>query len=247
MVLDYEAAMASSKLALGMGFTLTFVHSACCLLIAWLDLCGQWKEYALCKHRVPSWSQYVAGFRSFFEDMFLVFLPGVTAVLYATGNYKNIAECEDPFILSALKTAAGYILGKFYAMAVHRILHFPRFYWIHKKHHATPTTLAASCAWLDSFAEYLVMEMPAFVMQIYFFPTHYIFHLAFFVWHGWGAAGDHCGFSAPGWLGWAFDGEYHYYHHTNVNVNYAEMEFMDKLFGTHSSQWKKGKEDSKGR
>lgn len=33
-----------------------------------------------------------------------------------------------------------------------------------------------------------------------------------------------------------FDGEYHYYHHAHLTINYAELEFLDKLFGTHHSQ-----------
>ena len=36
--------------------------------------------------------------------------------------------------------------------------------------------------------------------------------------------------------GYLFDGEYHYYHHAHLTVNYAELEILDKLFGTHHSQ-----------
>lgn len=36
--------------------------------------------------------------------------------------------------------------------------------------------------------------------------------------------------------GYIFDGEYHYYHHAYLTVNYAELEFLDKMFGTHHSQ-----------
>ena len=31
-------------------------------------------------------------------------------------------------------------------------------------------------------------------------------------------------------------GTYHYHHHAHLTVNYAELEFLDKLFGTHHSQ-----------
>ena len=53
------------------------------------------EEYALCKNRVSSCSHFAAGFRSYFGDMFLVFLPGVTAVLYATGNYKSTIHSQQ--------------------------------------------------------------------------------------------------------------------------------------------------------
>ena len=36
--------------------------------------------------------------------------------------------------------------------------------------------------------------------------------------------------------GYIFDGEYHYYHHAHLTINYAELEFLDKLMGTHHSQ-----------
>ena len=36
--------------------------------------------------------------------------------------------------------------------------------------------------------------------------------------------------------GYFFDGEYHYYHHAHLTINYAELEILDKLFGTHHSQ-----------
>ena len=36
--------------------------------------------------------------------------------------------------------------------------------------------------------------------------------------------------------GYLFDGEYHYYHHAFLTVNYAELEILDQLMGTHHSQ-----------
>eukprot|EP00932_Pfiesteria_piscicida_P010819 SRR837773.21836.p1 GENE.SRR837773.21836~~SRR837773.21836.p1 ORF type:complete len:252 (+),score=99.88 SRR837773.21836:39-794(+) len=232
----------SAELAASFAAVLTVVHVSCCLLLAYLDLSGKWAEYRLNKARVPSWSHYVVGFQSYFRDMLLIFVPGLTALLFLTGNYSKITNCQDSYIVGFLKMISGYILGKLWAFGAHRVLHFPKLYWIHKAHHAPPATLAASCAWKDSVAEYCIMEMPAFAMQLALFPTHFVFHAGFFAWHGWGAAGDHCAMSAPGWLGWAFDGEYHYYHHANFAVNYAEMEFLDKMFGTHHSQFKQMKE-----
>ena len=80
------------------------------------------------------------------------------------------------------------------------------------------------------------MELPSFAITVLLFPTHFVVHLFHFVLHGWDGACGHSGFKAPGWLGAMFDGEYHYYHHAFLTVNYAELEFLDKLFGTHHSQ-----------
>jgi len=80
------------------------------------------------------------------------------------------------------------------------------------------------------------MEIPSFAIAILLFPTHFVVHLLHFALHGYDGASNHSGFSAPGFFGYLFDGEYHYYHHCYLNVNYAEVEFLDLLFGTHHSQ-----------
>lgn len=62
------------------------------------------------------------------------------------------------------------------------------------------------------------------------------FHFSPFRRHGWDGAAGHSGFAAPGWLGAAFDGTYHYHHHAHLTVNYAEIEILDKICGTHHTQ-----------
>jgi len=59
------------------------------------------------------------------------------------------------------------------------------------------------------------------------------------MWHGYDGACGHSGFAGPGVLGFLFDGEYHYYHHSHLTVNYAELEILDKLCGTHHTQRRK--------
>jgi len=96
--------------------------------------------------------------------------------------------------------------------------------------------LVASRAWQDSYTEYAIMELPSFALTVIAFPTRFYIHLLHFAWHGWDGACGHSGFCAPGVVGAIFDGTYHYHHHARLTVNYAEVEILDKLFGTHHSQ-----------
>jgi len=148
---------------------------------------------------------------------------------------------QDTIVIAATKLGSGYLLGKLWAFVVHYMLHFPSFYKWHRQHHCNPKTLVASRAWQDSFVEYAIMELPSFAMTILLFPTCRWAHMLHFVWHGWDGAAGHSGFCAPGWIGMAFDGTYHYHHHAHLTVNYAEVEILDKLFGTHHTQQKRFK------
>ena len=134
----------------------------------------------------------------------------------------------------------GYIIGKIWAFAVHYALHYPPLYkkW-HRQHHCDPKMLVASRAWQDSYTEYAIMELPSFALTVLVFPTHFYLQLLHFAWHGWDGACGHSGFCAPGFFGAIFDGTYHYHHHALLTTNYAELEILDKLFGTHHSQRKK--------
>jgi len=135
-----------------------------------------------------------------------------------------------------IKLGSGFFIGKIWAFVVHYFLHMPSLYRFHRRHHMNPKKVIATGAWEDSFVEYALMEIPSFCITILCFPTHFSVHLLHFAWHGWDGASAHSGFAAPGVLGWLFDGEYHYYHHAYLNINYAELEIIDKLAGTHHSQ-----------
>ena len=145
--------------------------------------------------------------------------------------------------LSFVKIFAGYILGRLWAALAHRCLHMRPFYkYVHKRHHVRTHELVATGAWLDHPLEYLIMEIPSLLCPLLLFPTKLAFHQAFFIWHGFSAATDHSGFTFTKENGasWFyrnfFDSEYHYYHHKVSSVNYAEMEWIDYLFGTHHTQ-----------
>jgi hypothetical protein len=149
-----------------------------------------------------------------------------------------LLESQDTVLVALTKLTSGYLVGKLWAFGVHYLLHFPRFYQFHRQHHCNPKTLVASRAWQDSFVEYAIMELPSFAMTVLLFPTHFSALLLHFFFHGYDGAAGHSGFAshADGWIGMAFDGTYHYHHHARLTVNYAEVEILDKLCGTHHTQ-----------
>ena len=186
-------------------------HLVCTLIIMRLDLSGKWKEYALTKDRsVRSASDYLIGLRSFLGDLAFVFIPALTLVFWHKGD--EIDGASDSALVSLIKLTLGYIAGKLWAAAVHYALHHPALYRFHKKHHCNTKVMVANIAWEDSWVEYCLMEIPSFALAVLLFPTHFKVHLAHFALHGYDGAANHSGFAAPGFLGYIFNSEYHYYH-----------------------------------
>jgi hypothetical protein len=212
-------------------------HGICCSIIMYYDLTAKWRDYSLNKNRTATLRDYSLCWKSFCVDMLLLFIPFMTACF--AWNADKINNSQDTLVDSSAKLVCGYLLGKCWAGAVHYVLHFPALYKFHRRHHRNPKSIVASAAWEDSFVEYAIMELPSFGLTVWLFPTHFAIHLFHFCLHGWDGAAGHSGFSgAPGIFGYMFDGEYHYYHHLYLTVNYAEIEFFDKIMGTHHSQRK---------
>ena len=104
-------------------------------------------------------------------------------------------------LYAVAKFVAGYVLGKVWAFGVHYILHHPRLYKFHKRHHQRPAELVASASWEDSWVEYAVMELPSFCITLFVFPNYWVIHLMHFALHGLDGAAGHSGFKAPGIMG----------------------------------------------
>lgn len=214
---------------------LTISHVTCVYYIYYNDLItGNWAKFALNKKRTVTKQQYIDGLKNFCVDVILLLIPCLTLCFYQSG--EAISNCKDNFIVSLVKLALGYVGGKIWAFGVHYLIHKPWLYQIHRAHHLNTKVLVASSAWNDSLAEYALMELPSFALCILLFPTHMYIHLIHFMFHGYDGAAGHSGFA--GMSGWdsMFDGEYHYYHHSRLTVNYAEIEFLDKICGTHHTQ-----------
>jgi len=211
-------------------------HTICVAIVMYMDLTNKWAKYSINPNRNVSIDDYTIGLKSFVFDITCLFFPFMTFCFYVRD--QEIRESSDSATWSLTKLACGYVLGKLWAFGVHYVLHFPSLYHLHRRHHCNPRAIVASAAWMDSKTEYAVMELPSFAMTVLLFPTHFHVHALHFVLHGWDGAAGHSGFKAPGILGALFDGEYHYYHHAHLTMNYAELEFLDILCGTHHTQHK---------
>lgn len=213
---------------------LALSHALCVAIIMHFDLSGKWASYSMNPNRDVTIEDYKDSMKSFAFDLLFLFWPFMTVCCAYRAD--EIRSSQDSLVVGLSKFVAGHILGKAWAFGVHYLLHHPQLYRFHRRHHCNPRSIVASAAWKDSAIEYVIMELPSFAMTVLLFPTHFWVHLMHFGFHGWDGACGHSGFKAPGWLGFLFDGEYHYYHHAHLAVNYAEIEFLDKLFGTHHSQ-----------
>jgi len=222
-------------LALQAALVLFVSHFIAVAILMYKDLTGEWENFAINKKRPADRRRsYWLGWRSFCVDLIALFIPLITLIISV--QVDAIQHSNDTWQSAISKFVSGYVLGKLWAFAVHYALHFPSLYRFHRRHHRSPANMVASAAWDDSFVEYAIMEIPSFAMTLLLFPTNWYFHLAHFALHGIDGAAGHSGFAgAPGFLGYVFDSEYHYYHHAYLNVNYAELEIIDKLFGTHHS------------
>jgi len=247
------ASSRSFALAASFCTVLCISHLSTAAFIAWKDLTGSWSKYALCKTfgQADRSILYIKGLLNFIKDVGLLLLPCLIWPCTLSHNAILMAQ-EDPVYLGFFKMCAGYTLGRLWAALAHRCLHMRPFYkWVHKRHHVRTHELVATGAWLDHPLEYMIMEMPSLVIPLLFFPTKLAFHYAFFFWHGFSAATDHSGFTFTKANGacWFyrtfFDSEYHYYHHKVSSVNYAEMEWIDYLCGTHHSQKLRAKTQTK--
>ena len=213
-------------------------HVASTLIVMYHDLSGKWKDYALVEKRSVSAADYLSGLKSFIADVLVMFTPFMICCF--SYREKEIDSAKNDTIgVALLKLFFGYFFGKLWATAVHYALHLPSLYKFHKRHHSKTQSLVATKAWEDSWTEYLVMEIPSFAIAVLFFPSHFRIHMLHFILHGYDGASNHSGFAAPGLLGYLFDGEYHYYHHRYLNVNYAELEMIDKMIGSHHTQSEK--------
>mmetsp|Transcript_36986 Transcript_36986/g.64790 ORF Transcript_36986/g.64790 Transcript_36986/m.64790 type:complete len:252 (-) Transcript_36986:232-987(-) len=210
----------------------------CVVIVMYFDLSGKWSEYVMHKRkRDVTFQDYKRGYLGLIPKFLFIFIPAMAGICYVKADALH--RSPDKWYLSALKLAAGNVFGIVWAGVLHYILHHPKLYKFHKAHHASaPQNMTATAYGEVSIVEYAIPDIPLFGLSMFLFPTHLRLHLIHFAWHGWDEASAHCGFNPPGWLNWFFDGDFHYHHHNNPNVNYSEFGLMDKFLGTHHTQFK---------
>ena len=243
--------MAAFRLAASLCAALIVTHTLTVCYIGWRDLSGQWDKYALIKNRAEGTGLklYVRGLCKFVFDILFMLLPALTVVCRCRLDAVAAATRDDPAWLSLAKQLAGYHLGELWVAGAHKAMHHPWIYArVHKRHHCPVPELVASVAWLDTAWEFCWGEIPALSMALMVLPTNPFWHGLFFAYQGLASAADHAGFAfndenGADWLHQTFFcGEFHYYHHLNPKVNFAEEEWIDHLFGTHhttSSWWQR--------
>mmetsp|Transcript_35547 Transcript_35547/g.85998 ORF Transcript_35547/g.85998 Transcript_35547/m.85998 type:complete len:215 (-) Transcript_35547:1369-2013(-) len=209
-----EATVAAVFRAVQAATSLVVAHLAGVGFIMYMDLSGRWDSYALCTNRSPKTvSSYLPGIQSLVADTVFLFLPCLTlclryqadAIVFDTtipsGDRISNDTNDLEWLYVGAKLVAGYVLGKVWAFGVHYILHHPKLYRYHKRHHQKPTELVASASWDDSYVEYAVMELPSFCITLLVFPNYWVVHLMHFALHGLDGAAGHSGFKAPGIMG----------------------------------------------
>jgi sterol desaturase/sphingolipid hydroxylase (fatty acid hydroxylase superfamily) len=136
----------------------------------------------------------------------------------------------------------------------HRLLHHPKLYWIHKRHHAFHEASIIFAAMYAHGIEALLTGIIPVFMGPLLFRSHMATVVAWYALRVWEGVQAHCGmqfpFSVGGVLGWPFpifnNNKWHDYHHTHNNGNYG-VELMDWLFGTDKKyyEWAAAKEKAK--
>lgn len=222
--------------ALGIATSFFVSFSLCTGIVMYFDLSGKWDDYAMQKDkRHVTFMDYRRGYVGLLPKFLLLFVPSMTIICYL--RHEELHHCSDQWILSLVKLCIGNSLGIIWAGVVHYILHHPKLYKYHKAHHHSSAHHMTATAYGEvSFVEYCILDIPLFAMSLFFFPTHYRLYLLHFAWHGWDEASAHCAFNPPGILSYFFDGDFHFHHHQNPNVNYSEFGLLDKLMGTHHTQ-----------
>lgn len=228
-----------TSLATALTFGCSFV--AFVLFFMFMDLSGRWEQYLLeKKNRKVTWKTYMPGLENFLFD-FLFFLLPLNLLLFIL-HRDTLLSSPLPSTLNLAflgkltslvgKLVIGYFVGKLWSYVAHYLLHKKAVYrYVHKLHHVPTTEMVASHAWFETIPEFFVMEMPNLLLGIFLFPVPWKVLLFYYVYHAFGAASDHSGFK----VNWLIDAEFHYRHHKQQVVNFAEMESIDLFFGTHHS------------
>jgi sterol desaturase/sphingolipid hydroxylase (fatty acid hydroxylase superfamily) len=220
--------------AMKMWSCFAFAHFGLSLYIIKKDLSGEWDQYRIAPDDPKNGriSKYLKALPSVIRDLFISLPIIIFGYCYLNYQYLVSERTNIEWALELLiKLPLAYTLGRIWAMWVHKVMHmFPVLYKnIHKEHHVPLRELCALSAWRDKFIEFLLMEIPgAFLLGPYLFKLHWFSHGLMLIYIGIGGAVDHSGFYVNYWM----DSRYHYVHHKNPNVNFAELEFLDIACGT---------------
>lgn len=203
-------------------------HALTALYVAANDMSGRWDRYRLCRGgpqgdaRASLYWRYTARW----PVQFCVIMPAAL-LWFGNGLYGEARGVLHELVLVGI----AWNLMQLWLAIVHAMLHHPRLYrFVHKMHHMPVSQMVATAAWYSSVAEFVAMELGSLLVPVWLgmrWPAVAVIYAAI------GVLGtvNHSGFT----LGWAWDCGYHYTHHLHLRCNYAEWEWLDRLFGTYKS------------
>jgi len=207
--------------------------------IAYYDLSGKWENFSLKKTKNTAIT-YLQHVPSAILNWFLILLPclymfSIYHYKIVFGDFLPVGSFFDRILHLVYMLSIALInniLNRVIAWAVHWALHRRSLYpLIHKRHHTPLADQVATAAWQDNAFEFLFMEVfGMFIGAPMLFPQHYIFTLVTALCNGVMQATDHSAFYVPGTI---VDGRYHFSHHVMLNHSFAEMEMVDRFFGTY--------------
>jgi hypothetical protein len=186
-----------------------------------------------------TWKDLVYQLDSTIEDLCFIFpicvlvasKLGITLVLTDPDAVSNFYYSP----LSWLMIPVTNMVGLVWRMAIHVVLHHPKLYKWHKRHHALPENMTPFIAWNDSIVEFLFMEFfGVMFLPIVLNPVPMPVLTIIWSWQILDGVLNHQNLKVPG--SWWLDTEYHTVHHIHVRHNYAEWELLDKLAGTLYTQ-----------
>lgn len=133
-----------------------------------------------------------------------------------------------------------FLLGDLVFYCGHRLMHHPKCYWMHKKHHEadnpTVTNAMSVSPFEFIFVDYLVGFPGVMVLGA---QLHYVTIVSLFLWLWYSNLDDHFGYEFP-WMWtkifpWSTTNTFHNFHHMTNEGNFAAHTMLwDSIFGTNA-------------
>lgn len=129
---------------------------------------------------------------------------------------------------------------------MHRIIHLPKFYWIHKEHHEYNVTMSLAPQYAHPIEHIFANTIPVgigYKLLSKVYPVHIFTILIWITMRMFETCDGHSGYNWP-WgqsqlLPFSAGGSYHYFHHKqNVGNFGAVLNLFDVIFDTNKEYYK---------
>lgn len=209
-------------------------HFSIGFFIMYKDLSGSWEKFKLIheKKSVNKHNKYLLCIPYILRDLLLLLPLFLIVYVYYTYDFilDNFETTDLIFKEFLYKFPFAYIIGNIWDMAIHRLWHQVPFLYkhVHKEHHISIHEMCSLSAWRDSYWEF-IFEIPGtFLIGPFIMRMNWLSHAILISSMGFCSSIDHSGF----YVNWLIDSRYHFQHHNKPNTNFADLEFLDKLFWT---------------